>query len=584
MIFRAVSSAGVRALVSKGWGGIGGEDDAPENVFLLDNTPHDWLFPRVSAVVHHGGAGTTAIGLKCGKPTMIVPFFGDQPFWGAMVSKAKAGAHDCIPYKELSAERLADGIKQCMTKEAQQNVAEIAKSIEKEGDGAANAVASFHSSLPLSGECSMRCAILEDRAATWQLKDDEKWKENSVKLSSLAAEILVEQKKLKWSDLRLARTYDWNDFDGPGEPISGVGGAVTGTVVETAHGIGSVPKNIMKSVKKHGRHEHKKRKLERKKKKALDKVAHDPSLPAPSQGVQPHQQSREDEDIGTADQAADTGEEGQSQQQQQEKEKEQEQQTSKRPNAPTRHSTTLSTLTAPPGDPLPKEIMHTTGHGLHQAVSALARAPVDLSLALAQGFHNAPRLYGDDTVRRPLRITGWHSGLRAARQEFVYGIYDGWTGLWKLPAKGWRERGLGGAVKGVGMGAGGLLLKNISAFVGPVGFCAKGLHREVRRKRGDRPLGPVRRARILQGREERKGEEREKGWEEGILKGWDGIEEEKAEGEGKGKGRDGRETVGEEAKSGDDGLEKTGQRPVPRRRSTLKKTQRMPNGVDAGAT
>jgi UDP:flavonoid glycosyltransferase YjiC (YdhE family) len=42
-------------------------------VFLLDNIPHDWLFPRVSCVVHHGGAGTTAIGLKCGKPTMIVP-------------------------------------------------------------------------------------------------------------------------------------------------------------------------------------------------------------------------------------------------------------------------------------------------------------------------------------------------------------------------------------------------------------------------------------------------------------------------------------------------------------------------------
>lgn len=53
---------------------------------MLGNTPHDWLFPRVSAVVHHGGAGTVAIGLKNGKPTMVVPFFGDQPFWGAMVT------------------------------------------------------------------------------------------------------------------------------------------------------------------------------------------------------------------------------------------------------------------------------------------------------------------------------------------------------------------------------------------------------------------------------------------------------------------------------------------------------------------
>lgn len=57
--------------------------DSSEIVFMLENTPHDWLFPRCSAVVHHGGAGTTAIGLRCGKSTMIVPFFGDQPFWGS---------------------------------------------------------------------------------------------------------------------------------------------------------------------------------------------------------------------------------------------------------------------------------------------------------------------------------------------------------------------------------------------------------------------------------------------------------------------------------------------------------------------
>lgn len=80
MIFKAVKKAGVRAVVSKGWGGIGGVDP-PEGVLLLGNCPHDWLFPRMSAVVHHGGAGTTAIGVACGKPTVVVPFFGDQAFW-----------------------------------------------------------------------------------------------------------------------------------------------------------------------------------------------------------------------------------------------------------------------------------------------------------------------------------------------------------------------------------------------------------------------------------------------------------------------------------------------------------------------
>ena len=81
MIFKAVEMSGVRALMSVGWGGLGGAT-IPSNVFLLENVPHDWLFDKVAAVCHHGGAGTTAIGMKMGKPTIIVPFFGDQPFWG----------------------------------------------------------------------------------------------------------------------------------------------------------------------------------------------------------------------------------------------------------------------------------------------------------------------------------------------------------------------------------------------------------------------------------------------------------------------------------------------------------------------
>ena len=56
----------------------------PPHIYIVGNVPHDWLFAegRVSAVVHHGGAGTTAIGLSKGRPTVIIPFFGDQEFWG----------------------------------------------------------------------------------------------------------------------------------------------------------------------------------------------------------------------------------------------------------------------------------------------------------------------------------------------------------------------------------------------------------------------------------------------------------------------------------------------------------------------
>jgi sterol 3beta-glucosyltransferase len=71
----------IRTLLSVGWGGLG-STTVPAHVHILDNVPHDWLFERVSAVVHHGGAGTTAIGLKKAAPTIVVPFFGDQGFWG----------------------------------------------------------------------------------------------------------------------------------------------------------------------------------------------------------------------------------------------------------------------------------------------------------------------------------------------------------------------------------------------------------------------------------------------------------------------------------------------------------------------
>ena len=163
LIFDATKKAGVRALVSKGWGGLGDEGNTPDNIYMLENTPHDWLFPRVSAVVHHGGAGTTAIGLKCGKPTMIVPFFGDQPFWGAMVARAGAGAGRPIPYKELTADSLAEGIMQCLSPEAKANAQKLAHDIEQEGDGAKNAVKAFHRNLPLRGDTSMRCCVFQDR-------------------------------------------------------------------------------------------------------------------------------------------------------------------------------------------------------------------------------------------------------------------------------------------------------------------------------------------------------------------------------------------------------------------------------------
>lgn len=83
-VVRAATAANTNVLLQAGWSNF--NDCKPnENVFIMGPAPHAWLFPRVSAVVHHGGAGTTASGLYAGKPTMIVPFFGGT--WTSTVLK-----------------------------------------------------------------------------------------------------------------------------------------------------------------------------------------------------------------------------------------------------------------------------------------------------------------------------------------------------------------------------------------------------------------------------------------------------------------------------------------------------------------
>lgn len=435
IIFAAVEKAGVRALVSRGWGGFGSKN-VPDNIFMLDNTPHDWLFPRVKAAVIHGGAGTTAIALKCALPTMIVPFFGDQHFWGKMVGESRVGPTP-IPYKYLTVDNLAEGIQYLLTDEAKTAVQGIARDIELEGDGARNAVHAFHRHLNLRGPNTMRCSVLKDQIASWQPKN------THVKLSPLAADLLADHDYVSWRKLRLLRHTEWNDFEGPGEPVTGIAGSLVSTLSDTFKGVGGVPFNVAKTTKRN--------KLRILRKKQRDSL-----------------QNSETED-GTRDILA---------------------------NGLDQTDTIDRTTTADIQQAYVGDV--TSGVGLTAA--ALAKAPVDLSVALAQGFHNAPRLYGDDTVRRPIRITGIRSGLRAARKEFVYGVYDGFTGVVLLPIRGAQTDGVVGFVKGTGMGLIGLVLKNLAAIIGPFGYTLKGIVKQAERSKS--PLHFIRRARITQGQRE----------------------------------------------------------------------------------
>ncbi len=108
LIVEAVAASGQRAVLATGWGGLA-DSAVPESIHLLDAAPHDWLFPRCSAVVHHGGSGTTHEGLRWGRPSLICPVFGDQPFWGRRVAMLGAGPPP-IAQKKLTSETLCQAI------------------------------------------------------------------------------------------------------------------------------------------------------------------------------------------------------------------------------------------------------------------------------------------------------------------------------------------------------------------------------------------------------------------------------------------------------------------------------------------
>ncbi|KAK8853459.1 hypothetical protein IAR55_004166 [Kwoniella newhampshirensis] len=238
-IFEAVQAAGVRALVSAGWGGLGG-CDVPDDVFILTgNVPHDWLFAngRVAAVCHHGGAGTTAIGLRNGLPTIVVPFFGDQAFWGNMIHKAGAGPPP-IPQKTLSAGNLAEAIQYAMGAPAKTAAQTMAEKIRSES-GEQKGVDSFHRHLPL---LNMRCDVDPTKIALW-------WSDElCMRISGAVAAVMVEQKKLEWKSLEPHRPKEYDSRRSVSDPLTGGASAILSTVTNYYSGIAQIFYNPPKGI------------------------------------------------------------------------------------------------------------------------------------------------------------------------------------------------------------------------------------------------------------------------------------------------------------------------------------------------
>jgi sterol 3beta-glucosyltransferase len=157
----ALRRAGCRGVLARGWAALTGATDH-EDLLVVDEVPHDWLFPRMAAVVHHGGAGTTHTGLRAGIPNVVVPFFTDQPFWAQRVADLGAGPPP-IPRQMLTVDRLAAAIHTAVSDPTlQARAAALGRRIEAE-DGVTCAVQAVQKHLALTQQASEATEVVPNQ-------------------------------------------------------------------------------------------------------------------------------------------------------------------------------------------------------------------------------------------------------------------------------------------------------------------------------------------------------------------------------------------------------------------------------------
>lgn len=496
LIFEAARKTGQRILLSKGWGGIGADDvHIPDSIFMLGNVPHDWLFKHVSCVVYHGGAGTTAAGITAGRPTLVVPFFGDQPFWGAMVARAGAGP-DPVPYKQLTADNLADGINSCMKPECLERAKELASKIAAE-KGSEMGAQSFHQYLEVD---RLRCTLAPSRPATWRLK------RTQVRLSAFAACTLANANLLDFKDLKLFRSQEHYTDEGPWDPISGGTMAFIGAFSSMLMGLVDFPSETLKalqtfqsgssrkesqnsvsmSARKSGNSrlgerltplttsQQSQTSLNGQESPRGQNHSNIPGLPSPTSNIGSSSMSdalraklSPEEDDGSRSQAYGWNKSGSGKEH----------------------------------DMLRQTGAHTS-KGLGRILKAILQGPMKISVSFTKGLHNIPKLLGDDTVRPQEQVSDFKSGAKAAGREFGLGFYDGVTGLFTQPWKGARKEGAIGFVKGIARGIGGFLTKPTAGLFGIPGYIMKGVHKEVQQLFGSNVQNYIIASRAAQGYDE----------------------------------------------------------------------------------
>ena len=135
LVIEALRQTGQRGILATGWSGMTKIDPVPDDIFILESAPHSWLFPQMAAVVHHGGAATTAAGLRAGVPGIIVPYSNDQFAWGRRVYELGVGSKP-IPRKKLTTEKLSAGIELALTNEIKNAARQLGSRIQSENGSA----------------------------------------------------------------------------------------------------------------------------------------------------------------------------------------------------------------------------------------------------------------------------------------------------------------------------------------------------------------------------------------------------------------------------------------------------------------
>ena len=133
-ILNALSEHEIPAIINTSWGGLIKPKVYPKHIHFVNNIPYDWIFPKMYAVIHHGGSGTTHSTLKYGCASLIIPHFIDHFFWNETIHKLKVGPKG-ISIKKLNKDNFELLILDLLENDTYRKNAElIADQMKKEND------------------------------------------------------------------------------------------------------------------------------------------------------------------------------------------------------------------------------------------------------------------------------------------------------------------------------------------------------------------------------------------------------------------------------------------------------------------